>query len=403
LLNANVFYGCSAAAVLSLMSAPPASAGDPAETDTPPFTVAADLFDQSRTDTLGLSEAEGAQTFTIYAPQADDNTFNNHPQLMPFKGRLYATWQGTPKHEDSPDSFALVSHSDDGATWSEPTVIAGPIPGEHYHASGGLWSDGQTLVNYVIKLGKGHKPGTLKSTWVRTTTDGEHWTDLQELIPDATLSENPRQLPGGRLIVTAHGPTEAIPMNISRIFYTDQGDGLGGWHEAYLPHIPSKNRGRGLEPSWFRRGDGSLVMVFRDMDRTFRLLASESFDAGQTWTLPVLTDMPDSASMQCAGNLPDGTAVMVNNPVSEGRRIPLAVTLSDDGRHFDRAVLVRGAPPPRRFDGAYKDLGYSYPGMVVWNDALWVTYATNKEDIEVTRIPLAALSDASPSTGSARR
>jgi hypothetical protein len=87
---------------------------------------------------------------------------------------------------------------------------------------------------------------------------------------------------------------------------------------------------------------------------------------------------------------------MVNNPVSEGRRIPLAVTLSDDGRHFDRAFLVRGQPQERRFEGAYKDTGYSYPGMVIWNDHLWVTYATNKEDIEVTRIPLDTLMSNTP-------
>lgn len=162
----------------------------------PPFTVEPDLFDQSVTDTLGLEPAPGTETFTIYAPTASDNTFNNHPQLMPFKGRLYATWQGTPKNEDSDDSFALVSSSADGKTWTTPEVIAPPIPGKHYHASGGIWSDGNILVNYVIKLSKGHKPGTLKSTWVRTTTDGENWSELKELIPDATLSESPRQLPG---------------------------------------------------------------------------------------------------------------------------------------------------------------------------------------------------------------
>jgi hypothetical protein len=368
--------------------------GSPASADAPPITVEADLFDQTDRQTLGLTAASGTETFTIYAPTSDTNTFNNHPQIMPFKGRLYATWQGTPKNEDSDDSFALVSHSDDGRTWSEPEIIAPPIPGEHYHASGGIWSDGQTLVNYVIKLGKGHKPGTLKSTWVRTTTDGENWSELEELIPDATLSESPRQLPSGRLIVTAHGPTDEWPMNIARVFYTDSPDGLTGWTEGELAQIPARNRGRHLEPSWFRRpGDGSLVMVSRDMDRTFRLLAAESFDDGESWSLPVLSDMPDSSSMQCAGNLPDGTAVMVNNPVSEGRRIPLAVTLSDDGHHFDRAFLVRGTPQPRRFEGAFKDPGYSYPGMVVWNDALWVTYATNKEDIEVTRIPLASLTE----------
>ena len=357
------------------------------------MTVEAGLFDQSQPMTLGLTMHESVQTFSVFEPGEDDNRFNNHPQLMPFKGHLYATWQGTPRNEDSDDSFALVSRSADGEHWSAPSVIAGPIPGEHYHASGGLWSDGQTLVNYVIKLGKGHKPGTLKSTWVRTTTDGENWSPLTELIPDATLSENPRQLPDGRLIVTAHGPTQAIPMNISRIFYTDQVDGLGGWQESYLPHIPSKNRGRGLEPSWYRRPDGSLVMVFRDMDRTFKLLASESQDRGATWSLPVPVDMPDSCSMQCGGNLPDGTAFLVNNPVAEGRRIPLTVTLSDDGRHFDRTFLLRGEPQPRRFEGAYKDAGYSYPGAVVWGEHLYVTYATNKEDIQVTRIPLRVMSE----------
>ncbi len=356
------------------------------------LTVDSKLFDQTQPMTLGLDLHEAVETFAVYQPQENDNRFNNHPQLMPFRGHLYATWQGTPKNEDSDDSFALVSRSADGKTWDKPTVIAPPIEGEHYHASGGLWSDGSVLVNYVIKLGKGHKPGTLKSTWIRTTTDGEHWTELEELIPDATLSENPRQLPDGRLIVTAHGPTEATPMNISRIFYTDQTNGLGGWEEAFLPHIPSKNRGRGLEPSWFRRADDSLVMVFRDMDRTFKLLAAESTDRGATWTMPEPVDFPDSCSMQCAGNLPDGTAYMVNNPVNEGRRIPVTVTLSDDGRHFDRTFLLRGEPQERRFEGAYKDRGYSYPGAVVWKDHLYVTYATNKEDIEVTRIPLDVLS-----------
>lgn len=356
------------------------------------LTVTPDLFDQAQPMTLGLGLHPSVETFAVYQPQVGDNRFNNHPQLMPFRGHLYATWQGTPQNEDSDDSFAMVSRSVDGKTWEKPTVIAPPIAGEHYHASGGLWSDGEVLVNYVIKLGKGHKPGTLKSTWVRTTTDGETWTPLVELIPDATLSENPRRLPGGRLIVTAHGPTEATPMNITRIFYTDRADGLGGWSESYLPHIPSKNRGRGLEPSWYRRADGSLVMVFRDMDRTFELLAAESVDRGETWSMPTAVAFPDSCSMQCAGNLPDGTAFMVNNPVDEGRRIPLTVTLSDDGRHFDRTFLLRGEPQERRFEGAYKDRGYSYPGAVVWGDHLYVTYATNKEDIELTRIPLDVLS-----------
>jgi hypothetical protein len=52
--------------------------------------------------------------------------------------------------------------------------------------------------------------------------------------------------------------------------------------------------------------------------------------------------MPDSRAKQSAGNLPDGTAFLVNAPRADRVRIPLVVTLSADGRVFDRAYLLRG-------------------------------------------------------------
>jgi len=103
--------------------------------------------------------------------------------------------------------------------------------------------------------------------------------------------------------------------------------------------------------------------------------------------------MPDARAKQSAGNLPDGTAYLVNAPNTDRPRMPLAVTLSDDGRVFDRSFLLRGAGDlqPLRYEGQYKRPGYHYPKSVVWNGALYVGYATNKEDVQVTRVPLAAL------------
>lgn len=43
--------------------------------------------------------------------------------------------------------------------------------------------------------------------------------------------------------------------------------------------------------------------------------------------------------------------------------------------------------------GKYKRIGYSYPKSVLWDNYLYVAYATNKEDIELTRIPLTSLSE----------
>ena len=108
-----------------------------------------------------------------------------------------------------------------------------------------------------------------------------------------------------------------------------------------------------------------------------------------------MTAMPDSRAKQSAGNLPDGTAYLVNAPNAARARMPLAVTLSRDGRLFDRSFLLRGSGDlqPLRFEGQYKRPGYHYPKSVVWNGHLYIGYATNKEDVQVTRIPLEALAD----------
>jgi hypothetical protein len=74
-------------------------------------------------------------------------------------------------------------------------------------------------------------------------------------------------------------------------------------------------------------------------------------------------------------------------------RVPLAITLSRDGRAFERAFLLRGQQDlqPLRHEGQYKRPGYHYPKSVIWKDHLYVAYATNKEDVQLTRVPLASL------------
>jgi len=151
---------------------------------------------------------------------------------------------------------------------------------------------------------------------------------------------------------------------------------------------------REVEPSWFYRKDGAVVMIFRDQNSSFKKLAALSEDKGVTWTMPVIIEIPDSRSKQCAGNLPDGTAYMINNPSGNRNRFPLVITLSRDGFLFDKAYLLRAGGielPPLRYPGKYKRPGYSYPKSVLWGEYLYVTYATNKEDIELTRIPVSRL------------
>jgi hypothetical protein len=91
----------------------------------------------------------------------------------------------------------------------------------------------------------------------------------------------------------------------------------------------------------------------------------------------------------------DGRYALAYNSVVHGRT-PLTVTTSDDGMNFDTYFLnAHGEAPPTRFGGHSKDGGGSgyvrgiIPGNgAVPDNAMWLTYSSNKEDIWITRLPV---------------
>lgn len=354
------------------------------------------LLDSSKSETLGLEYPEGLQRIIVFEPKKEeDMKFNNHPQLVAFKGKLYATWVGHPQHEPSPQSWVYFSSSDDGVEWTEPTRL-----GPDGRASGGWITDGKYLGCLLIA---GDKANKTSNTEVMISQDGVNWSEPRLLLKNAAPTESARRLPDGRFIMVCHGlgTGDFAGVRKTRIMYSDSPDGLGEWNEANLPDLlpysenAKEKVARPVEASWYRRKDGILVMLFRDLwfeakDRTWKVLWSVSYDNGLNWTEPQLSNIPDSDSMQCAGS--DGkTCWFVNNPVPQRRRVPLTIGVSNDGKFFDRMFLLRSTPQKRRYDGISKTEGYSYPGCTVWGDFLYVAYATNKEDIEISRIPLKSL------------
>jgi hypothetical protein len=360
----------------------------PALAADPPFSVAPHLFDVSRPDDLGLKTVLGTKTFTVFKAGEGTDHYVNGVVLIGFKGKLYAQWQSSAKDEDAPDTHVVYSASSDGSHWSKPARISSP--GGAMTTSGGWWSDGKTLAAYINTWNADFRTGG--TMLVRTSSDGVHWSPPQPVagadgkpVP-GVIEQDPHALPDGRIVTAFH----LQPGLVATPFYTDDRKGLSGWTQGQMPHLAhTGNESRELEPSWFRRVDGCLVMVFRDQENSFRQLASESCDRGMTWTTPVVTDMPDARQKQSAGNLPNGAAYLVNAPSGNKLRSPLALTLSSNGRVFDRAYLLRAGPPSEpRYPGLYKRAGYHYPKSVVWNGALWIGYADAKESVAVVRVPL---------------
>ena len=50
------------------------------------------------------------------------------------------------------------------------------------------------------------------------------------------------------------------------------------------------------------------------------------------------------------------------------------------------------ATTPRRYEGKSKTLGYSYPKALVHDGWLYVSYSTNKDDAQYTRVPISNIS-----------
>ena len=383
----------------------------------------------------GLSYPTGIETKTIYTG-ADGAMCNNGVVMAAYNGTLYCMWQTSATKEDTPDTHIHYSTSADGTSWSTPTDLT--QSGESttgYTSSGGWFVADDRLIAYVNTWLGGTKGDgnawTTKPTYGKTRyIDMSNSSAISEVTMEgsgqltAIFEQDPHviTLPNGtkRIINAGHFQTATIQgteynngLYVNPIYTDYSTDGVLGWKKATFS-ASAKNsaqeQSREMEPSIFQKANGDLVMIFRDNESGTqtaaerRVRASVSHDYGLTWSDPVATNLYDSKSKQCAGNLPDGTAFIVNNPVQSETRSPLVIHLSKDGETFSQSYLLRtGYTKTVDTTGGIQDRrgsagsGYCYPKAMVHGDYLYVSYSTNKEDVEYTRIPLSSIQLNDPS------
>ena len=356
--------------------------------------VAEGLFDQSQRDTLGLPIIRG-EHYVLYRATKDSYKFCHQQNIGVFQDRIYVMWSNGIDKEDHNGQRVLYCHSQDGVNWSPPTVLAKDpdgMDGPLCCVSAGFHATDDKLVAYYTAIMDGHPVHKLNRLYYQTSWDGNRWTK-PDMLMEGFFIESPRRLPSGRLLLCGQHANRQ-----PRLMYSDENDGVSGWTDAEIPRADVFAH---PEPSWFRRADGTLVMLFRTTSKTPEtwMYASTSSDDGLTWTRPEKTNFPDAEARICAGNLPDGKAYVINNPSHSvnsvykfiGRRIPLTIALSDDGITFDRAYVIHNSNTTMRFPGTNKLPGWQYPAAVVWRNHLYVAYSINKEDEGITRIALSEL------------
>jgi len=335
-----------------------------------------------------------AGTQSLYHATPETGTYSHHSHIMFHGGVLYATWSNHAADEDAPGQRVLMRRSTDPlGSWGDCVELFPPLDrvdrAEHdgagrrtqcangfavlddvLYAFSEVWDDGGGCREggqgrLVRRVGPGDTPGNI--FWLRT---------------DA---------PASKVGLPAFPPGEPALVDWLTAHLRRPGNELT-WDFRNLTTRPTADDGHLLcepTPAW-RLADGAWCKLYRDLGASFHNYASFSRDDGATWIPPTRTTFPDANSRATAGTLPDGQVYVVSNTSPSGRD-PLVISLSRDGLTFDRAFILRVEAPPRRHEGRWKGHGFQYPNTAVVGEHLWVMYSVNKEDVQLTCIPLAEL------------
>ena len=142
--------------------------------------------------------------------------------------------------------------------------------------------------------------------------------------------------------------------------------------------------------------DGRLICAYHGRPEEHQLgacYASYSADDGRTWSVPQMTNFVDSMSKVFAGRLPDGRVYVINNACPRLLdRDRLMISLSDDGKSFDRMFILDDSPSRVRVLGYLKGRGHQYPHAIVRDGKLFAIYSVSKEDIVVSAVDIDVLS-----------
>jgi len=334
---------------------------------------------------MDLPEAKGT-TAMVYRAEPGGWQFNLHSFIAHHDGKFRAVWSSGRVDEDSSSQIIRSATSVDGLTWSETSLVAPDPDGEsgpwRWMASG-LYVEGGRLLALGSLNQKNAPPG---GPWsharlVRFAWDGSAWTEDRVVAENSVVYFPPLRVADRDFFVWRDSRA---------YFYTAWSPaGADRWNVTRMPGpFPDY---RLSETSAYVDPEGALHLIIRDQGYTRRLYHAVSFDAGSTWTIPVKTNYPDAMSKNMAGRLSNGWYYLISNPKAAGAndRDPLAITFSRDGWTFSQPLALRKNGPALRHKGGAKGAhSFQYSHAIEHDGKLWVIYATNKEDIEVTAYPI---------------
>lgn len=338
-------------------------------------------------------------------------SYNHAAMLVYWNHTFFVDYISGPVSEHLPPSQTLIAHSADGAEWSRPVVLFPPIhvasepycgPNKdeltedtvpcvmHQRMSFYVTKDNRLLAtgfygiapNHGIAPNNGYGVGRVVREiykdfsfsdiyFLRFNKKGGYSEENTTIYPHFTKSNDPGFVKGCEELLANRLVTQQMweEERLDKEFFTQPGA------EAL---------------SYYTLPDGDIMGLYKNS------IVTRSSDKGETWSEKEIDYSLETSTGKVWGQKTcDGRYALAYNPTTDSaHRWPIAVITGENGQDFDHLLAITPEVSPHKYAGLYKNLGPQYirgicednpqPG----DNALWLTYTVNKEDVWVSRTPV---------------
>lgn len=368
------------------------------------------------------------------APEGLGWTYAHAAMLGYWQGEWMVQYLAGARSEHEGDSRAFLIRSSDGVNYSKPDEIfpAVNVPTAFYNGEGKEAFQGRETTNCIIHhrmaffhasngrmLAMTHygivpMDARLDAFPPNGSVKSYDMTDIMLVMPGSgygvgrAVREIRSDFSFGPIYFVRYGSSGGYTRENTKVFpYFEESDDDGfvaACNELLAHRIATQQwweEERCDESGFFTLSGGEAPSIYtlpgNGEDKLAVLknaLTSISHDGGETWSpLKRSYTLETSTGKVWGQRTPDGGYALAYNPTTDtAHRWPLAVSRGDNGQDFGEIYAVLPEVPPCRYAGRLKNLGPQYiRGIAEYNpqpeeNAFYLTYSNNKEDIWLSRI-----------------
>jgi predicted neuraminidase len=288
--------------------------------------------------------------------------------LLP-NGKLMCVWYGGSKEGHSDTRIWYSFYNQD--IWEVPMQVATVDNIAHWNP---VLQDFGSFARVFFKV------GTDTKSWVTKYCDfdysSEIWGEIKILVEgDDTGGRGPVK---NKCLVTSEGLVIAgasTEQGRWKAFFDLSSDGGNTWEKTEYVVAKTEN-GKDVEmiqPTLWQDKAGSIHAMFRTKNKF--IYRSDSDDGGHSWSEAYPTSLPNNNSGIDCVTTDNGWLWLAYNPIADGRRNRLILSLSkDNGVHWEDVVTLEESLNPFA--------EFSYPAIIADGNDIIVTYTYKREVIK---------------------